>query len=438
MLKVVKFGGSSLSSEVQFAKVREIVDKDVTRKVVVVSAIGKRNKEDHKITDLLYLSYAHLEYGVDAHPIFQEIKDRYLEVEEKLGLKGTIDEDLIELESNLKKGIDQDYLVSRGEYLCAKLMAKYLGYAFIDAQAYLIFNYDGTLNEEITSKRIKEAYQTYGKIVCPGFYGAYPDGAIHLLSRGGSDVTGSILAKSLDATIYENWTDVSGFAICDPRIVANPLSIKEISYDELRELSYMGASVLHEDTIFPVQDLNIPINVRNTFRPNDAGTIITSKCKDTSQIITGITGKKNYHSITILKKPKTDKLSCMRKVLDVFYKFKVNVEHMPSSIDTFSCIVEEKNISKKLYEVIANLKQIEEIEDILVDSNIALIAIVGRNMALKPGISAKVFKTIGEKQINIKVIAQGSQELSIIVGVDNQDFEKAIRALYSGLVITEE
>ena len=434
MQKVVKFGGSSLANATQFKKVKSIIEADSSRNFVVVSALGKRNKEDHKITDLLYLTAAHLKYSVDALSVFNIIKERYFEVKEELQLDIDLEAEFEEIESHFSKNIDEEYLVSRGEYLAAKMMAKYLGYKFVDAKDIICFNFDGSINEELIKEKVQEVIKFNKKIVVPGFYGAYPDGNIHLLSRGGSDVTGSILASSTEATIYENWTDVSGFLVTDPRIVKDPKQIKQISYEELRELSYMGANVLHEDTIFPVQELEIPINIRNTNRPDDEGTIITSKCTDNSQIITGIAGKKNYESITIIKKQKVQKLTVMREVLDVLNKYKVNVEHIPSSIDTFSLIIESASLSKKLYEVIAELKKIENVQDVLIDNDIALVAIVGRNMATKVGMSAKLFSILGKNNINIKVIAQASQELSIIVGVQNSQFENAIKAIYDNLV----
>lgn len=434
MQKVVKFGGSSLANATQFKKVKSIIESDKSRSIVVVSALGKRNKEDHKITDLLYLTAAHLKYNVDAMSVFEIVKNRYYEVKEELQLDVDLDEEFKIIESKFSKTIDEEYLVSRGEYLAAKLMANFLGYKFIDAQDIICFNYDGTINEQLVKEKVKEVLKYNKKILVPGFYGAYPDGNIHLLSRGGSDVTGSILASSSEADIYENWTDVSGFLVTDPRIVSNPKQIKEISYEELRELSYMGANVLHEDTIFPVQELEIPINIRNTNRPDDEGTIITSKCTDESQIITGIAGKKNYESITIIKKQKVKKLNVMRAVLDVLNKYEINVEHIPSSIDTFSLIIESAQINKKLYEVLAEIKKIDDVQDVLVDNDIALVAIVGRNMATKVGISAKLFSILGKNNINIKVIAQASQELSIIVGVQNNQFENAIKAIYENLV----
>ena len=434
MQKVVKFGGSSLADAGQFKKVKNIIESDSSRNIVVVSALGKRCKDDHKITDLLYLTEAHLKYGVDAESVFNIVKERYFEVKKDLNLNIDLEEEFKIIESKFSKNVDKEMLVSRGEYLAAKMMADYLNYQFVDAAELIYFDYSGKVDNEKTDKAIKEVLTKYQKIVVPGFYGVYPDSKIHLLSRGGSDVTGSLLAKGADATIYENWTDVSGFLVTDPRIVDNPKQIKEISYEELRELSYMGANVLHEDTIFPVQELDIPINIKNTNSPLDPGTIIASNPQDTKQIVTGIAGKKDYESITIIKKPKTEKLKVMREVLDVMAKYGINVEHMPSSIDTFSLIIESKKIAKHLYEVIYELKSLDDVMDVIVENDIALVAVVGRNMATKPGMSAKLFSIFGENKINIKVIAQASQELSIIVGVENKDFEKAIKAIYEGLV----
>ena len=434
MQKVVKFGGSSLADSNQFKKVKSIIESDESRKIVVVSALGKRNKQDYKITDLLYLTAAHLKYGVDEQQVFSIVKERYFEVLNDLGLNIDLENEFNIIEKEFSKNIDEEYLVSRGEFLAAKLMANFLGYTFVDAKELIFFDYDGNINESKTYDALQEVLKVYKRIVVPGFYGTYPDGKIHLLSRGGSDVTGSILAKASSATIYENWTDVSGFLVTDPRIVQDPKQIKEISYDELRELSYMGANVLHEDTIFPVQELDIPINVRNTNRPLDDGTIITSNPTDTKEIITGIAGKKDYLSITIIKKQKTQKLIVIREVLNVLAKYNINVEHMPSSIDSFSLIISTNEINKRLYEVVAEIKSLTEVTDVIVEQGIALVAVVGRNMALKPGMSAKLFSIFGNNGINIKVIAQASQELSIIVGVENSQFEKAITAIYNGLV----
>ena len=435
MIKVAKFGGSSLANGEQFKKIKNIILEDPSRSIIVVSAPGKKNKDDHKITDLLYLIYAHLKYGVDAKNIFDIVKSRYLEIKKTLSLKIDLEKEFTLLEVGLKQKISEEFLVSRGEYFCAKLLAEYLGYDFVDAKNLIYFNYDGKLDEQRTKDALVNQLIKTKKIVIPGFYGCYPDGNIHLFSRGGSDVTGAVVAKALSVDIYENWTDVSGFLVTDPKIVHNPKKIKEISYEELRELSYMGANVLHEETIFPVQELDIPINIKNTNHPEEEGTIISSKCRDSSQIITGITGKKSYESITIIKKPKVQKLKVIRDVLSVLDKYNINVEHIPSSIDSFSLIIEANYLVEKIYEVLAEIKKIDDVQDVIIDRDIALIAIVGRNMATKPGISAKIFSIFGQNDINIKVIAQASQELSIIVGVTNNQFEKAIRAIYDYLVL---
>ena len=435
MIKVAKFGGSSLATSEQFKKIKDIIFKDKTRSVIVVSAPGKKDDSDHKITDLLYLIYAHIKYGVDCTKIFNIIKERYLEIKNNLGLKTAIEEEFLALEKSFSKTMSEEFLVSRGEYFCAKLMAEYLNYDFVDAKDIVFFNYEGKIDEQKTTDAVKKLFLISKKIVVPGFYGAYPDGSIHLFSRGGSDVTGAVLAKFTAATIYENWTDVSGFLVADPKIVDNPKKIREISYEELRELSYMGANVLHEDTIFPVQELDIPINIKNTNRPDEEGTVISSKCQDASQIITGITGKKLYESITIIKKPKASKIQVIQNVLDILEKYNINIEHIPSSIDTFSLIIERTSLAKQKYEIIAEIKKNDNVQDVIVDNDIALIAIVGRNMATKPGISAKIFSIFGQNDINIKVIAQASQELSIIIGVSNNQFEKAIKAVYDCLIV---
>lgn len=435
MIKVAKFGGSSLANSEQFKKIKKIIFEDQTRKIIVVSAPGKQNKDDHKITDLLYLIYVHLKYGVDANNIFDIVKSRYVEIKTTLALDIDLEKEFAILKANLNQKISEEFLVSRGEYFCAKLLAEYIGYTFVDAKNLIYFDYNGKLDEQKTKDALINQFIKTKTIVIPGFYGSYPNGNIHLFSRGGSDVTGAVVAKALSAELYENWTDVSGFLVADPKIVNYPKKIKEISYEELRELSYMGAHVLHEETIFPVQELEIPISIKNTNRPDDEGTIISSNCQDSSQIITGITGKKSYESITIIKKPKVPKIKVMRDVLAVLDKYHLDVEHIPSSIDTFSLIIEANDLVKKNYEVLADIKKIDAVQDVIIDTDIALIAVVGRNMATKPGISAKIFAIFGQNDINIKVIAQASQELSIIVGVSNHQFEKAIRAIYDCLVL---
>ena len=437
MLVVAKFGGSSVANSTQFKKVKEIVlsnDLENYRNAVVVSALGKKEKGDSKITDLLYLLHAHLKYNVPYDNIYEMIKTRFNKVKEDLELNIDLEKEFSELEKSLSKDIKEDYLVSRGEYITSKMMAEYLGYGFVDAADIIKFNYDGTINYELTYNLIEKSYIEQGKIVIPGFYGAYPNGTIKTFSRGGSDITGAIVAAALKASFYENWTDVSGILMTDPKIIKDAKTIKEITYAELRELSYMGASVLHEHTVFPVQRAHIPIKILNTNRPLDLGTIITEDCNDFSQIITGIAGKKLFTSFTITKKQEVNKLHVIKSALDVFSRFNINVEHIPSSIDSFSVVVPSSDVANNLYDVVTALKNNPDIQEVHIDDDIALIAVVGRNMVDKPGISGRIFGIVGNNNINIKMIAQGSHELNIIVGVSNKDFEKTIKVIYDNLI----
>ena len=434
MIKVVKFGGSSVASSEQFKKIKGIIESDDSRRIVVVSALGKRFGRDNKITDLLYLLSEHIRYGVDYSNIFTLIANRYEEIRNELDLPIDISKEFDKIKENIKAGTNQQYIVSRGEYLCGKLMAAYLGYTFVDAADVVFFNYDGTLDEEKTADAVRTAFAKYHKIVVPGFYGAFPTGEVKLFSRGGSDITGSIMAMAVNAKLYENWTDVSGLLMADPRIVKDPIGVEEITYDELRELSYMGASVLHEETISPIRELDIPINILNTNRPQDKGTFILKESNKTDNIITGIAGKKNYKAITVFKTITADKLAVLKGALDVFSSFNVSVEYMTSAIDSFVLVAEAKALDKSMFDVISELKKIKGVAKIDVDNDLALIAVVGRNMALKPGISGKIFSIFGEKGINIKTISQGPQEINIMVGVGNADFEKAINTVYSGFL----
>lgn len=437
MLVVAKFGGSSVANSTQFKKVKEIVlshDLENYRNAVVVSALGKKEIGDSKITDLLYLLHAHLKYNVPYDNIYEMIKTRFNKVKEDLELNIDLEKEFSELEKSLSKDIKEDYLVSRGEYITSKMMAEYLGYGFVDAADVIKFNYDGTINYELTYNLIEKSYIEQGKIVIPGFYGAYPNGTIKTFSRGGSDITGAIVAAALKASFYENWTDVSGILMTDPKIIKDAKTIKEITYAELRELSYMGASVLHEHTVFPVQRAHIPIKILNTNRPLDLGTIITEDCNDFSQIITGIAGKKLFTSFTITKKQEVNKLLVIKSALDVFSRFNINVEHIPSSIDSFSVVVPSSDVANNLYDVVTALKNNPDIQEVHIDDDIALIAVVGRNMVDKPGISGRIFGIVGNNNINIKMIAQGSHELNIIVGVSNKDFEKTIKVIYDNLI----
>jgi len=433
MFVVTKFGGSSLASAKQFKKVKDIVLADPKRKIVVVSALGKRDSKDSKITDLLYILHAHLKYSVPYEDVWKIIYDRYVEVRDDLKIDYKIEDELNLIKSQLDKNIPQDYLVSRGEFLAGKLMSSYLGYEFLDAKDAIEFNYDGTVNFDATEQKTKAKIAELKKVVVPGFYGAYANGVIKLFSRGGSDITGSIMAKSVNASIYENWTDVSGIMVTDPRIVKNPKTIKEITYNELRELSYMGANVLHEDSIFPVQELNIPIKILNTNEPNCEGTIISHECKDNSQAITGIAGKKNFVAITITKMHMSNEVGFLRKTLSIFERYNISVEHMPTGIDTTSIVVARDQVEKCLYELVVDIKQ-ELNAEVTVWEDVALIAVVGRNMANKRGLCGKLLTVLGENGVNMKMIDQGPDELNIILGINNCDYEKAIKVIYDNIM----
>ncbi|MBN2935696.1 aspartate kinase [Mogibacterium sp.] len=435
MLKVAKFGGSSLSDSAQFAKVKHIVESDDARKVVVVSAPGRRTSDDNKITDLLYLCKAHLKYDVSPDPIFEMISARYREIRDQLGLTLDVDSELAEIRSKMTKNMSVDYLVSRGEYLNAKLMAEYLGYHFVDSADWVAFGYDGKVDYEKTEQQLREIYNVYNRIVVPGFYGSLPSGQIHTFSRGGSDVTGAFAAASLDADIYENWTDVTGILMVDPRIVSNPKTISRVTYAELRELSYMGAAVLHEDTVVPVRRKDIPVNIRNTNDPEAEGTIIresfeADNAEETSRFITGITGKKDFSIISLHKANMSDAVGAIRRVLEVLEQYRIPIAQIPSGIDSFSLVVPTDKLAPVKYDLISDIKRNCQITDINVQDDISLIAIVGRQMAYRTGISGKIFGALGANRINIRTIEQSSDEINIMVGVSTKDFEKTIQVLY--------
>lgn len=434
MIKVAKFGGSSVADAEQFKKVKDIVLSDPMRKFVVVSASGKRGKNENKITDLLYLCYAHIMYSVSCDAVWQLIEDRFVTIKNELHLTYPIESDLAQIKSELKKGISEDYLVSRGEYLTARLMAEYLGYEFIDASEVIIFDYSGKIDFNRSYQALHSVLKGNDKVVIPGFYGALPNGEIRTLTRGGSDITGAIIAKLVNASLYENWTDVSGILIADPRIVNNPKQIKYITYEELRELSYMGANVLHEEAIFPVMEANIPLHILNTNSPEDEGTIIVENSEEEQVAVTGIAGKKDFSVITIYKKHMSDEVGIIRKALSVMEKYNVSIEHMPSGIDSFSIVVETAQIRNAKYDIVVDIKEATGADSVKVIDDIALIATVGRNMVNCPGVSGRVFQTLGKKDINIRMIAQGSDEITIIIGVENKDFENAIRAIYEEFV----
>ena len=436
MLKVLKFGGSSLADSSQFSKVKAIVESDSSREVVIVSAPGKRDSDDNKITDLLYLMHAHIRYGVSHEGVLSMIKKRYSEIRKGCGLTTDIGAIIDESFAGINKKTSVDFIASRGEYFSAILMAEYLGYEFVDAADWLCFEYNGKVNAEKSEEKLRELKNRYGKIVTPGFYGALPDGSIRVFPRGGSDITGALAAAYLGADVYENWTDVSGILMVDPRIVENPKTIARVTYDELRELSYMGASVLHEDTVFPVRIKDIPVNIRNTNAPDDPGTIIGEHFDDelkeeTERFITGIAGKRNFSIISIYKsRIGEEKLGLLMEVLEVFARYEIPVEQVPSGVDSFSIVFPSGSIGGRKHELIQELKDFESIDNVSLTEGVSLIAIVGRQMAYRVGISGKIFKTLGENKINIRTIEQCADEINIMVGVYDEDFDRAIRVLY--------
>jgi len=434
-LKVAKFGGSSVADGIQLAKTKQIVEADKDRRYVVVSAPGKRYDGDSKITDLLYLCRTHIEHNLPYEQVFQVICDRYMAIKVNLGLKVDLQKEFDVMEKNLKEGATADYIASRGEYLNALLAAEYFGYDFVDTAGLIVFDAKGRFLEDETNKRLGEELKKHKNAVLPGFYGSYPDGTIKTFSRGGSDITGAIVARAVKADVYENWTDVSGFLMADPRIVNNPKPIDSLSYKELRELSYMGASVLHEDAIYPARVADIPINIRNTNIPEDAGTMITAEeIVPEDQIITGIAGSKGFIVIGIYKNNMNAERGVLRRILGILDDYGVLAHHLPSGIDTVSVVIEGDSISDRLSELLEDIKGNIKPDYIDVSENISLIATVGCGMASRRGVSAKLFTALAEAGVNIRMIDQGSSEMNIIVGVENADFEASIRAIYGAFV----
>lgn len=436
-MKVVKFGGSSMADAGQYRKVRDILLADPERRIVVVSAAGKRFGADHKITDLLYLCHAHTQYGVDCSAIYEMIVSRYLEIRDELGVTLDLESEFAVLKERLdKKQVSQDELASRGEYFSARLMAAYIGYEFVDAAEWVRFRLDGSVDQERSYALLRQRIKGYG-VVIPGFYGLMPDGKIRTFTRGGSDITGALAAAALDADVYENWTDVSGILMADPRIVDDPQTIPEVTYDELRELSYSGAQVLHEGTIFPVREKNIPLNIRNTNAPDDPGTMIREEFHtDTNpdRFITGITGKKDFTVVSLSKRGLSGQVGYLRRVLSVFERHNLSIDYVPNGIDNVSVVLPTEAVASSLYTIMAEIQSELEPDEISVHDQIAVVAAVGRKMAFRPGISGRIFATLGEAGVNIRMINQGPDELNIIFGVDNKDFKTAIRVLYDSFV----
>ena len=438
MKKIVKFGGSSLANAQQFEKVGEIIRSDESRRYVVPSAPGKRFDGDTKVTDLLYKCYNIAVQGEDFGAVLQEIKERYYEIIRGLKLNLSLEEEFAQIEKDFKAQAGSDYAASRGEFLNGKVMAAYLGYEFVDAATVIRFDKNGNFDADKTDKLLSKRLAKCERAVIPGFYGAYEDGTVKTFSRGGSDVTGSLVAKAIKADLYENWTDVSGFLVTDPRIVENPAVIGTITYRELRELSYMGATVLHEDAIFPVRKEGIPINIKNTNRPEDKGTfIVESTCKKPKFTITGIAGKKGFCSINIEKSMMNSEVGFGRKVLQVFEDQGISFEHIPSGIDTLTVYVHQDEFEEKEQQVIAGIHRAVQPDFVEMESDLALIAVVGRGMKSQRGTAGRIFSALAHANVNVKMIDQGSSELNIIIGVENRDFEAAVKAIYDIFVLTQ-
>ena len=438
-IKVVKFGGSSLADADHFRQVASIVKADPDRRYVVPSAPGKRDKGDTKVTDLLYRCYDLIKSRSSMESIdacYNEIRARYTSIIEDLGLDYDISGELDYVRNAMLHAAGRGYAASRGEYLNALILAKYLGFDFIDAENVIFFKDNGTLDEERTNAALSAALEKHKYAVIPGFYGGTPNGTVKTFSRGGSDITGSIVAKAAKADLYENWTDVSGFMMADPRIIENPCIIKEITYRELRELSYMGATVLHEDAVFPVRSAGIPINIRNTNRPEDEGTMIVSHSAgyDSEHVITGVAGKKSFSVITIEKDSMNSEVGFGRKVLEVFEENEISFEHLPSGIDTMSVVVASSTLEGRREKVMNAIVRAVKPDSVFIEDELALIAVVGRGMVKAKGPSARVCDALARADITIRIIDQGSSELNIIVGVDDEEYEDALRAIYSEFV----
>ena len=434
-LKVLKFGGTSLADAEHFRQVAEIVKADPSRKYVVASAPGKRTGDDTKVTDLLYKCYNLAISDEDITEVFNEIKDRYNSIIADLGLDLDLSEAFVKIRLAVLHSSGRDYVASRGEYLNAMILAKYLGFSFIDAKKVVLFNEDGTFNSEKTNDVMRDALAKHEHAVIPGFYGSMPNGTIKTFSRGGSDITGSIVARAASASLYENWTDVSGFLMADPRIIHNPRGIKTITYRELRELSYMGATVLHEDAIFPVRYSKIPINIKNTNAPEDRGTFIVPESDEISDyVITGVAGKTGFSAITLEKDMMNSELGIGRKVLQVLEDNGLSYEHFPSGIDTMTAIISTKALMEKRGEVLAGICKHVNPENIFVEDNMALVAVVGRGMVKAKGTAARIFTALANAGVNIRMIDQGSSELNIIVGIDANDYVTALNAIYNEFV----
>ena len=438
MKKVVKFGGSSLASAEQFKKVADIIHAQEERRYVIPSAPGKRFDGDSKVTDMLYSCYHLAEAGEDFEKELAEIRERYQEIIDGLGLQISLDGEFDIITKSFREKAGENYAASRGEYLNGIVMAAYLGSEFVDAAQVVRFKDSGEFDSELTNQILGERLSGLSHAVIPGFYGAYGDGRVKTFSRGGSDITGSIVARAVKADIYENWTDVSGFLIADPRIIENPEAIETITYRELRELSYMGAGVLHEDAIFPVRREGIPINIRNTNKPEDEGTwIVESTCQKSKYVITGIAGKKGFCSVNIEKAMMNSEIGFGRKVLQAFEDSGISFEHVPSGIDTMTIFVHQDEFIDKEQKVVSAIHRLADPDSVDIEADLALIAVVGRGMKSTRGTAGRIFSALAHANVNVKMIDQGSSELNIIIGVADEDFEAAISSIYDIFVVAQ-
>ena len=433
-IKVAKFGGSSVADGIQLTKTKQIITQDPDRRYIVVSAPGKRYESDNKITDILYLCKTHIEHNLPYDQLFQVVADRFMAVQINLGIKVDLFRYFDEIRENLKQNPSADYIASRGEYLNAVLVAAFLGYDFVDTKDLIKFDAKGKLMMPETDEAIRAELAKHERAVLPGFYGSLPDGSVKTFSRGGSDITGALVARAMAADVYENWTDVSGFLMADPRIVENPKPIERITYKELRELSYMGASVLHEDAVFPVREVNIPINIRNTNEPENPGTIISDTPSPTQNIITGVAGRKDFVVIALYKNMMNSEIGFVKRLLTILENNDISFEHLPSGIDTVCVIISEKQLEGKMQDLLYDIEKRLKPDSIDIYQDMALIATVGLGMSRRLGVSATLFGALTEADVNVRMIDQGSSEMNIIVGVENDQFEAAIRAIYGAFV----
>lgn len=432
---VAKFGGSSLADAGQFKKVADIIKADPCRKYIVASAPGKRFGDDIKVTDMLYSCYEQARSGNSFEGELKNIRSRYEDIVKGLGVDFDLDSEFETIGQHLSSAPEKDYMASRGEYLNSKILAAYLGFGFVDAADCVCFDENGHLDDDKTDDRFWETLKDREYVVVPGFYGSMPDGTIHTFSRGGSDITGSLIARAIKADMYENWTDVSGMLSADPRIVKDPRSIESISYRELRELSYMGASVMHESAVFPVRKANIPLNIRNTNRPEDRGTIISAEMPRIPRKykVAGIAGKKGFSAVLVETPSMNEEVGFGAHLLEIFARHNVSFEHLPTGIDTMSVVVHKDEFDKARNEILDDISNELNPESLYVEDGLALVAVVGMGMAYSRGTAARITRALADSRVNIKMIDQGSTEINMIFGVDEADYEVAINSIYNAI-----